>query len=74
MGATALHCFPLAQQLGNESDGIAQCMQAFNPGHMIHQAEGVTFEIELPAFQSRPRRHAHLRQEALETLVAELAG
>ena len=45
----------------------------FDPGNVVHQAEGVAVDVELAALEARPRRHAGADQPLLEARVAPLA-
>jgi hypothetical protein len=57
----------------DDAEAVPKRMQPFDPGHVIHQAEGVAISVEPAAFQSRPRRHAGAREPTLEALVTPLA-
>src|SRR5262249_54029652 len=56
----------------NDAEAVAQCVQTFDPGGVIHEAEGIAINIELTAVQARPRRHTRAREMALEPIVAPL--
>ena len=52
---------------------VAQRVQALDPGHVVHQAEGVAVDVEPAAVQPRPCRHAGAHEPALEARVAPFA-
>src|SRR5262245_30804215 len=59
--------------LGNEADAVAQGVQPFDTGQMIHRAKGVAVNVQFAGIESRPMGDAVAQEPLFKARVAPLA-